>query len=322
MTLKMIADMAKTSIATVSKAFAGSKEISEETKERIFLIAKELGCFDKYYKAPRKQPLIAIMIPEIDSECYGNYASVFEREFSRRGADTILACTRFSTEREARLFRELAYGMKVDGILLWGSGREIKNNDELPLVIFGGRSYPDANADLVTVEMNSSILKLISTVKDYGHTRVGFFGERLTLTKEEGFKKAMRRVGLPIRDKLIIRSDKRFADAGEECMRALIEGGEMPSVIVTAYDQIAYGAMKYARDMGYKIPDDISFVGMDDITATSYFDVPLSSMHVGYEEVCGKICDLIFARMENRHIRMREKISVPVSINIRESLKK
>ena len=92
--------------------------------------------------------------------------------------------------------------------------------------------------------------------------------------------------------------------------------------IITAYDQIAYGAMKYARDMGYRIPDDISFVGMDDITATSYFDVPLSSMHVGYEAVCRKICDLIFARIENRHIRMREKISVPVSINIRESLKK
>ena len=90
----------------------------------------------------------------------------------------------------------------------------------------------------------------------------------------------------------------------------------------TAYDQIAYGAMKYARDMGYRIPDDISFVGMDDITATSYFDVPLSSIHVGYEAVCRKICDLIFARIENRHIRMREKISVPVSINIRESLKK
>ena len=115
-------------------------------------------------------------------------------------------------------------------------------------------------------------------------------------------------------------SDKRFGEAGEECMRALIDGGRLPSVIVAAYDQIAYGAMKYAREHGYKIPEDISFVGMDDITATSYFDVPLSSIHAGYESVCEEICELMFSRIENRHVRMKRKIEVPVEVNIRESL--
>ena len=137
---------------------------------------------------------------------------------------------------------------------------------------------------------------------------------------EESFKKAMRKVGLPIHDAFSIVSDKRFGEAGEECMRSLIDGGRLPSVIVAAYDQIAYGAMKYAREHGYKIPEDISFVGMDDITATSYFDVPLSSIHAGYESVCEEICELMFSRIENRHVRMKRKIEVPVEVNIRESL--
>jgi DNA-binding LacI/PurR family transcriptional regulator len=59
---------------------------------------------------------------------------------------------------------------------------------------------------------------------------------------------------------------------------------------------------------------------MDDITATSYFDVPLSSIHMGYEEICEEVCDLMFARIENRHVRMKSKIEVPISVNIRESL--
>ena len=74
MTLTKIARIVGTSVATVSKAFSGSHEISEETRDKIFNVAKELGCFDKYYKAPRNNPLIALMIPEIDSECYGKYA--------------------------------------------------------------------------------------------------------------------------------------------------------------------------------------------------------------------------------------------------------
>ena len=130
----------------------------------------------------------------------------------------------------------------------------------------------------------------------------------------------MRKVRLPVHRNFIIVSDKRFTEAGEECMKALIDGGELLGVIISAYDQIAYGAMKYAREHGIRIPDDISFVGMDDITATSYFDVPLSSIHMGYEEICEEVCDLVFARIENRHVRMKDKIEVPISVNIRESL--
>ena len=320
MTLTKIARIAGTSVSTVSKAFSGSREIPEVTRERIFEIAKELGCFDKYYKAPRKQPLIALMIPEIDSECYGVYAGVFERELNRRGADTIVACTRFDKEREARLFRELVYGLKVDGILLWGGGRLIKNPDEIPLIIFDDASA-DSNADSIGIDLTAAIISLVRTIKEYGHTDVGFIGERLTVGKAVRFKKAMRKVGLPILDKYIYSSEKRFAEAGEDGMRALIEIGAVPSVIVTSYDQIAYGAMKYAREAGYKIPEDISFVGMDDISATPYFDIPLSSIHMGYEEVSEKICDLMFLKIENRHYRQREQIVVPVEVNVRESLK-
>ena len=320
MTLTKIAQMAKTSVSTVSKAFSGSMEISEETREKIFEIAKDLGCFDKYYKAPRKNPLVAIMIPEIESECYAICAGIFEREFHKRGTDTIVACTRFDPERGARLFRELAYGMGVDGILTWNSSAHIKNPDEIPLVVFN-RSTAASNADSIQMDFYGALLDLMKTVKEYGHTSVGFIGERLTLTKENAFKKAMRSVGLPIYQKYIFVSDSRFAEAGEECMRALIERGEVPSVIVAAYDQIAYGAMKYASDAGYRIPDDISFVGMDDISTNSYFDVPLSSIHIGYEDVCEQIVELIFRRIDNRHYRSRKKISVPVSVNIRESLK-
>lgn len=321
MTLTRIADLAKTSVSTVSKAFAGSGEISPETKDRIFKIAKELGCFDKYYKAPRENPLIAIMVPEIDSECYGIYASVFEREFQKRGADTIIASTRFDREREERLFRELAYGMKVDAVLLWGGGELIKNPDQLPLVVFGD-APKESNADSIGIDFTVAMHKLVTVIKEYGHTKVAFIGEKLTAGKKVRFKKAMRKAGIPVLERYIYTSDKRFAEAGEDCMRALFEGGDIPTVIVAAYDQIAYGAMRYAREKGYRIPDDISFVGMDDISAATYFDVPLSSIHLGYEEVCEEICDLVFKRIENRHYRSRNLITVPVTVNVRESLKR
>lgn len=320
MTLAKIARLAGTSVSTVSKAFSGNREISEETKEKIFAISKELGCFDKYYKAPRKNPLIAIMVPEIESEFYSTYAGAFESEFHRRGADTIIACTRFERERTERIFRELAYGMRVDGILMLCSAEYIKNPDEIPLVAFGSGNGA-SNADVIKADMDEALAELAKTIKEYGHTKVGFISEGLTTSKEAPFKRALRSAGLTVYPSYIATSSFRFDEAGEDCMRRLIERGSVPSVIVAAYNRIAYGAMKYAKEAGYRIPEDISFVGMDDAGEAESYDVPLSSIRISYEQIREQVADIIFKRIENRHYRSRKELRVPIRLVMRASLK-
>jgi LacI family repressor for deo operon, udp, cdd, tsx, nupC, and nupG len=322
MTLMKLAELAGVSVATVSKAFSGSKEIGNTTREHIFALAKEHGCFEKYYKSPRRRPLIALIFPEPESEFYGQRMGMLERSLDAHGADSIIAFSRFDPEREAELFRELAYGMHVDGIILAGAGKLINNRDEIPLVTFSGAENPDANADNVRVNLEGGIRQLLQTVRDYGHTEVGFIGESLTVGKETAFREASRKIGFSVYNDYIVRSDKRFMEAGEDGMRQLIERGKLPDVIVAAYDQIAYGAMKFAEQQGYRIPEDLSFVGIDDISPTPYLGIPLSSLHMDFEGVCEKVVKLIFKRIENKHYREPNDIVVPVSVMIRQSLKK
>ena len=319
MTLSQLAKLTGTSVGTVSKAFSGSHEISEETRNRIFETAKAHDCFDKYYKAPRKRPLIALMPPEPESEYYGREMGMIEKALTEKGVDTIIAFTRFDAERQVELFRELAYGLKVDGIILWGTGAKIKNPDQIPLITVTA-SEPTQNADVVRMNVANGITELANVIKQYGHTEVGFIGEKFTTYKEEKLKEAMRHIGIPVHNKYFHRSKKRFAEAGEDGMKTLIENGTVPTVIVTAYDQIAYGAMQAARNAGYKIPEDISFVGMDDLSVTPYFDIPLTSLRMDFEAVCPQIIDLLFKRMENRYYRSREEIIAPVKLNLRPSL--
>ena len=321
MTLTELAKRAQTSVATVSKAFSGSAEIPDTTKEKIFRIAKRAGCFEKYYKGPRERRIVALVFPESESEYYGREIGLLEKELDRRGADTVIALTRFDPEREARLFSELVYRMKVDGVILAGVGKLIKNPDEVPLVILGSPSQRSLNADFVRFSTTEAILNLVGIIKEYGHRDVGFIGENLTLSKLEYFKQAMRYHGLPLREKFIAVSEsERFAAAGESGMQRLIDRGAVPSVIVAAYDQIAYGAMRRASNSGYRIPEDISFAGFDDISVTQYLDVPLTSIHMHLEEVCERVVDLIFKRIENRHYRERSEIVIPATVVVRDSL--
>ncbi len=321
MTLTELARRVGTSVSTVSKAFSGADDIGDGLREKIFKEAKRVGCFDKYYKGPRERRIIAVLIPECESEYYGIQLGILEREIARRGADTVVGITRFDADIEERLFSQLSYRMKVDGIILIGSGAKIKNPDEIPLVIVGGAGG-NLNADYIKVNVKESFFELVRVIKEYGHKKIGFIGERLTHSRLVFFKQAMRACGLPVFEKYIaVSDDKRFAEAGEETMQRLIDSGDLPTAIVAAYDQIAYGAMNRALKCGLRIPEDISFAGSDDISVTEYLGVPLTSIRNEMENACEQIIDLVFKRIENRHYRKRREIVVPTRICVRESLK-
>ena len=320
MTLSKLAEQVGVSISTVSKAFSGSREISEALRDRIFTAAKQLGCFDKYYKAPRTHPMIALLIPEPESIRYSREMGFLERAFSARGADTVVAFTRFDPQKEAQLFRELVYGMKVDGVVLWGRGKEIQNPDGHPLVILEGINSAPKSADTVFIDHEAGQKALTETLKAQGYKHVGFLGESRTCGTEARLKAEMRRVGLPIHDKFFFASEHRFEAAGEDGMRTLIARDAVPDVIVAAYNEIAYGAIMEARAQGYRVPEDVSFVCALDTPSAFCFDLPLSSLVIELEDVCEEIVSLLLSRIENKCYQPPKEIKIPVRFHAHASL--
>ena len=322
MTLKNLAELCGTSVSTVSKVFLGNPEISESTRRKVTEVAKELGCYEKYYKGPLERPVIALLFPETESEFYGREIDILEREIRKRGADTVVALTRFDPETEARLFSELVYRMKVDGVILSGVGHLIKNPDQIPLVTFYSydAKLSDLNSDIFAVDFKSGIDQAVALIKSYGHKKIGFIGDKYTSKKMELLQSSLRAHGLPVYKNMMVKASSRFAKAGEEGLKKILEGTEKPDVIVSAYDRIAFGAIRAAIDLGIDVPGEISFVGMDDISANDYIEVPLTSIHIHMEDVSKNMVDLLFKRIENRHYRESREIIIPSSVILRKSL--
>lgn len=320
MKLKELAECCGTTVGTVSKAFSGARDVSKKMREHIFSVAKEQGCFDKYYKGPRDRKLIALMFPESESEYYGREIGYFERELSARGADSVIILTRFDRERTSRFLNDLAYRMHVDGIILDGSSKDITIPEDIPFVNYATQKYIKSQENVIDDGFLNCIYDTVALIKEYGHRTVGYIGEPLTWKKVEVLKGALRSHGLPVLEKFFITVDARFAKAGELGMRALIESGEIPDVIIGAYDQIAYGAMQYAKSVGYNPPEDVSFIGIDDIMVNEYLDVPLTSIHYHTDTVCKEIVDMLFSRIEKRPYHGKKDITIPVTLSLRASL--
>ena len=75
MNLKQLSSITGYSLATVSKAFSGSNEISKETREIIVKKATELGIYEKYNKQKYQKMVVAILCPEIESAYYTDILS-------------------------------------------------------------------------------------------------------------------------------------------------------------------------------------------------------------------------------------------------------
>lgn len=307
MTLKTIAELAGVSVATVSKAFSGSKEISEETRELIFEIARENNCFDKYNKNRYDKKVIAVICPEIISDYYATMLRFLEEEITARAGIMTVSCSNFSASKNEELFSYYSSYCRVDGIILINNRGEIKNAHMIPAVSISP-SVESINVDSVEINSFSAIEAAIRHLKALGHTEIGYAGELLTVSAKKQFYAAMENAELAVREELICTGSRRFEEAGVEIVEQWMEKGVCPTAVLAAYDYIAIGVIKALRSHGYRVPEDISVVGMNDISIIPYLDPPLSTINSHTEEICRAAVDLVMKKIKNPYYVNREKI--------------
>ena len=321
MTLQKLAELSGVSVSTVSKAFSGSRDIGKKTRERIFQLAKEHGCFDQYNKHRFEKNIIAVLCPEINTEYYWSTINCLMKYIEEAGALMTLSVTGFDSAREQELYTYYSAYCKADGIILidfWGN----MSGDVLtPTVVIGSRKGW-TEIDEVKFSLEDSMRETLSALKELGHVNIGFAGELLTERKQTTFEQTARELAISIDDTKIKISKKRFEDAGKENVRAWINENTLPTAIIAAYDDIAIGVMKELYQNGYRVPEDVSVVGMDDITVSTFLEPSLSSIHFPKEEICREAVALIIKKIENQYYRSRHTTVIPTRFIPRDSIAK
>lgn len=319
MTLTKLAELTGVSVSTVSKAFSGSPDISQETRERIFQIAKEHGCFEKYDKHRFEKKIIAVLCPELGSDLYSETVNCLMKYIEEAGALMTLSVTGFDAEREKELYTYYSSYCNADGIILIGLFGALSGEVLVPTVAIDAMDGWK-EIDKVYFSAENSMREVLSTLKNLGHTEIGFAGETLTKSKQTIFQAAARELAVSLDDSKIKISKKRFEQAGEDCVRAWLNEGTLPTAILAAYDYIAIGAIKELSKHGYRVPEDVSVVGMDDITLATFLETSLSSIHYPKEDICREAVSLIIKKIDNQYYRARHTTVIPTQFIPRESI--
>ncbi|HRU32977.1 MAG TPA: substrate-binding domain-containing protein, partial [bacterium] len=91
--------------------------------------------------------------------------------------------------------------------------------------------------------------------------------------------------------------------------------GEAPTAIFTYNDVMAFGVIKAAKELGIKIPEELSVVGFDDIFFSSFTDPPLTTIKQFKEELGRMAVELLFKLMEGE----RESLLIEPELIIRNT---
>jgi LacI family transcriptional regulator len=331
-----IAKKANVSPSAVSLALNNKTGISSEVRQKIISIASNMG-----YKniSPENGGYENITIKLIKIAKHGHIVNEQHNAFITEYLEGIEAgIKRRKFKLEVSFFNKVPIeeiieshrDAAVDGLIVLGtelSAHELNFFTGLAKpIVFIDTYFPFALYDCIDMDNADGVFKAIQHLYVNGHRRIGLikssYEVRNFKMREFGFREAMEYFSLPVQEKYIVTVDPAFKLTVVDMGKHLDKRGELPTAFFCMNDTIAYGCMKSLRDHNYRIPEDISIVGFDDLPPSSLMEPSLTTIRVSTHQIgqraLEKLTERIIAGSEN----IPENILISGKLVVRNSVKK
>lgn len=327
-TMRDVAQRARVSVSTVSHVLNGTRRVSGETQEAVLSAIEELSyqpnLLAKSLKT-RRTFTIGLLVSDIQNSFFTSVVRGIEDVALSRGYHLFLCNTDEDAAREDEYVRELAK-KRVDGLLVASSAprhnhaRRLRA-ENLPFV-FVDRKVEGVDADVVSVDNREGMCLISDHLVGLGHERIGMISG--PLDKASGYERylglqsALADLVVGLKDSLVRFGDFRTS-SGREGTMELLRLPSPPTALVTANNQMTLGALMAVKEMGLRIPDDISVVGFDDPEWAPLTDPPLTTLAQPTYEMGVEAVGLLLDRIEGEQDGRTRRVLLEPWLVVRES---
>ncbi len=330
-TIKDVARLAKVSIATVSRVINEPNKVKESTYNSVR--EAMLKCNYTYNMLARgfitKESLtIGLIIPSITNPIFAESTIGIEDYLRAHRYSVILGNSEYNFEIEKNLvdtFRE----RRVDGIILTTSNvrdneffEKLKNSKIK--VVFIYNTFFRKDFSFVTIDNFKSSYEIVEYLIKLGHKKIGMISIPFEISDRsharwKGYKKCLEDHGFKYDQSIVEQKSFTVSDAKKSMLKLLTEYNP-PTAIFCSNDLIAMGAMQAVREMGLKIPDDISIVGFDNMELSSYFYPPLTTVDQPANKIGNTAAEILIG-MITGSIEKNKQVYLDHKIEYRSSCK-
>ena len=329
-TIYDIAKKAGVSTAAVSMALNNKKGVSEKTRTRILDIASDLNYQPNYSAlslSTQKSRNVVLFISAVNFQFFDSsfYFSILSAISQNINNDFFLI-TRISTiDKEAEDIAQIANSEKPLAFVFIGTRLSIDFIHRLinntPAIFFNKPNLKGKNVYSVSFDNTEAMEMITEHMLKLGHRKIAYAGYLpgvITAEKRlEGFYKALSKNGIQKTDSMLIKCEYLPIFGYEAVKRLIVENEELPSAFVCGNDLIAVGIMQALREYNFKVPEDISIAGIDNLLLSDSLWVPLTTIDVKCQEIGAQIANLI-RKIADNEIE-NDNITIQVSLVKRES---
>jgi DNA-binding LacI/PurR family transcriptional regulator len=288
-TIKDIAERAGVSKGAVSYALNGRPGVSDETRERVLTIAKELGWYPnraaRALSAARADALGLVLARPAKTIALEPFFMEFiagvETRLSPRSIGLTIQLVR-TLDDEIAVYRRWFGEHRVDGVFVV----DVRHDDPrvealgsmgLPAVVIGG---PLAGGQLPAVWHDEAavVIEAVRYLAALGHRRIarvaGVADYVHTEERTRAFHDTTRELDLVAE----VVSTDYTPESGARATRRLLSAPEPPTAIIFDSDLLAVTGLGVAQQMGFTVPDDLSIIGWDDSLISGVVHPPLRAI--------------------------------------------
>jgi len=329
-----VARLAGVSTATVSRALSGKDHVSAKSKAKVEAAAAELGYVassSAYTLATGRTRNIGVVVPFVDRWFFSVILEAVESVLIERGYDLTLYNLSGGMDQRAKIFNDFLLRKRVDGVLTVAvklADSELANlsHTRKPIIGIGG---PIAGARTITIDDFNAGKLATEHLISLGHTKIAHIGGlaptemdfKQPSLRRFGYEAALKAAGLPVRDTWFVPTDFTMAGAYHAGKQILGDPRNAPTAIVCSSDEMGFGTIMAAKDLGLRVPQDVSIVGMDNHDQSEFFGLSTVSQNVRGQgkHAAEAILKILEDPVEGEPVNIELNTEWPVELIVRSS---
>lgn len=330
-TRKDIARMAGVSTATVSYVINNSNRVGEKTKERIWEIIEKNDYKPNQVArtmVTNRSMQIAFLVDNLFNTFFSEIVTFFETCAAEKGYFVSICSSEHNMANYIDSFRS----RQLDGVFSMVTPQKIDmqllyklTENGIPVLVSGNPVADTSKVSLIEPDYVEGMRTILKYLKENGHSKIAYLSEFSPEFKydtrlgsfvngyDELFDKDEKIVVTP--DELFLDREKNYVALTDK----LLAAGKEIDAVVTVCDEMAITCMERLRERGVRVPDDISVVGIDNITFGRHAIVPLTSLGFDKQRFAKDAFEMLYSAMMNGTVESRK---TPMFITERKSVKK
>lgn len=304
-TINDVAERAGVSPSTAKRAIRTPEKLAPSTLERVQQAIDELHYEpDKLASALRSghSKTVGLIVGSIVEPFFAQLTRTIGKEVRKRGYTLLVADSEYDSQNELEQLKEFS-GNRVGGLII-RSGYGKPNVDYLKRLQARGTTvveidylYPDSPFSYVMLDNEACVKKGVDYLVSLGHERIAALGtyDEAVLPDERSaaFPEAISAAGLSVSNAYA----RVIAPTPEEAYgltRALMRLEHPPSALFAMTGSMAIGAFRALREVGLRIPQDVSLLSFDNYPWTSLVDPPIDVIEQPVEAMAEAAVRLVF----------------------------